>query len=82
MDTEPDIARDSGPFNLREAFAALDLHMARAQKSGNYGLHSDLKKIAEFIATQQERIDDLRAAGGDIVRKILASRESLSKLPL
>lgn len=78
---EPDIARDGGPFNLREALAALDLHKTRAMKAGNYGLHSDLELVAQFIEAQQEQIDALRSARDALIRKLLASRESLSKTP-
>lgn len=78
---EPDIARDGGPFNLREALAALDLHKTRAMKAGNYGLHSDLELVAQFIEAQQESIDAMRAAGGEMVRKAMAARESLTRLP-
>lgn len=81
MDSEPEVARDAGPMNVREAKAALDYHAAKAAKRGDYGCVTDLSCVRDTIDQLVEQIDDLRSAGGDIVRKILASRESLSRLP-
>lgn len=82
--SEPDIERDGGPFSVKEALAALDYHMAIAERaSGQWpmSLHADLTKIAELIERLETDRDELRSAGGDIVRKLLASRESLSREP-
>lgn len=81
MSTEPDIARDAGPFNVREAKAALDYHVAKAAKRGDYGCVCDLQAIAELIDELVEDAEALRSAGGSLVRQVLAAKESLTSLP-
>lgn len=78
---EPDIARDAGTPNVREAKALLDYHVAKAARRGDYGCVCDLQSVAELIDQLVEDAEALRSAGGDMVRKLLASKESLSKLP-
>lgn len=77
MSTEPEVARDGGPLNVREAHAALDLHAARAVKRGDYGCAADLKAAGDVIDQLVERIAELETAGASLVRQVLASRESL-----
>jgi hypothetical protein len=79
--SEPDIARDGGPFSVNEALAALDFHMAKAEKRGDYGCHSDLKLVGDLIETLQECIDELRSAGAEVMRRAMAAKESLTRLP-
>ena len=79
--SEPDIARDGGPFSVNEALAALDYQAARASQRGDYGCHADLEKVSELIETLQECIDELRSAGGEVMRRAMAAKESLTKLP-
>ena len=88
MSTEPDIARDAGPFNVNEALKALDLHKARAAKAGNYGLHADLVKIAELIEDLADKVElaarkaeNLYAGVLETERVAKAAIESLSRLP-
>jgi hypothetical protein len=81
MNTEPDIARDAGPLNIREAKVALDYHAARAAKRGDYGCNAELMAVRDVIDQLVEQIEELRTAGGDVVRKIMASRESLTRKP-
>lgn len=76
-DTEPDIARDAGPLNLREAHAALDLHIARALKRGDDGCAVDLQAVADVLDQYADEIEQLKRAGSSLVRQVLASRESL-----
>ena len=78
--SEPDIARDGGPFSVNEALVSIEYQMARAMNRGDYGLHADLGKYGELIDTLQECIDELRSAGGDLVRNVLAAKESLTRL--
>jgi hypothetical protein len=81
MSTEPDIARDAGPLNAREAKHALDYQASLAAKHGNYGLYADLKACEDVIDQLVKEIETLRTAGGDIVRQIMASKESLTRKP-
>lgn len=75
MDNEPEIARDGGPFNLREALVVLALHSARAAKRGDYGAHSDLAKVSEFIESLiVERATEAR----EMSRAVRASVESFA----
>jgi hypothetical protein len=78
---EPDIARDPGPFNVREAKASLDYHVAKAAKRGDYGAVCDLQAVAELIDELVADADALRSAGGEMVRRALAMRESLTSIP-
>jgi hypothetical protein len=73
--SEPDIARDGGPFNLKEALVALNFHSVKAWKRGDYGAHSDLTKISEFI---ENLIAERAAEAREIARAVRASVESLS----
>jgi hypothetical protein len=81
VNTESEVARDAGPLNVREAKVALDYHAARAAKRGDYGCHAELKAVSDVIDQLVEQIEELRTTGGDVIRKLLASRESLSRPP-
>jgi hypothetical protein len=60
----------------------LELHAERvARQYGEYSFHHDLRMAAQCIRDLAEERDTLRAAGGDLVRQVMAARESLSKLP-
>jgi hypothetical protein len=72
---EPDIARDGGPFNLKEALVALAFHATKAAKRGDYGAHSDLTKVSEFI---ESLIAERAAEAREMVRAVRASVESLA----
>ena len=79
--TDPaDIVRGE-PLNVREAHAALDLHMARAMKRGDGGCYADLHEVAALIDRQAEEIEMLRSAGASLVKNVMAAKESLGKLP-
>ena len=80
-DTEPDTARDDGPMNVREAKAALDYHATKAQKRGDYGCYADLKAVGDVIDQLVEQIELMRSADGDLVRQVMAAKESLTRLP-
>jgi outer membrane murein-binding lipoprotein Lpp len=80
-DTEPKIARDAGPLNVREAKAALDYHAARAQKRGDYGCYTELKAVGDVIDQLVEKVEELNSAGGQLVRLVMAAKESLTRLP-
>lgn len=65
----------------KEAIAVLNLLAARAAKNGNYGLHADLTGAIECIDSLVEQLQQQRDAGAELVRQVMASRESLSKPP-
>lgn len=88
MDSEPDIARDAGPMNVREALAALDFHASKAAKRGDYGCQADLSSVREVLEDLQDRVE--RVIGqivrmqddvSEAQRNVRASIESLSRLP-
>lgn len=82
MDTEDITPTWSDLYTPEQWAAILETHAdLLAKKFGEYSLHSDLRYAAECIRELVGERDALRTAGGDIVRKLLASRESLSKLP-
>jgi nucleotide-binding universal stress UspA family protein len=69
-------------YTAEELAAALDLQAAKlARKHGYYEISAELSHAAECIRDLAERNEELTKAGGDLMRKILAGRESLSKLP-
>jgi hypothetical protein len=79
--TEPEIARDAGPLNVREAKVALEYHAARAAKRGDTGCNAELLAVCDVIDQLAEEIRTLRIGGADLARKVMAGRESLSRLP-
>jgi hypothetical protein len=69
-------------YTAEELAAALDVQAAKlARKHGYYEIAAELRHAAECIRDLAERNEYLTKAGGDLMRKILAGRESLSKLP-
>ena len=78
--TDPaDIVRGE-PLNVREAHAALDLHMARAMKRGDDGCYADLHEVSALIDRQAEEIETLRSAGGQLMRSITEVRREIDGL--
>ena len=80
---EPDIARDAGPLNLREALAVLDYHRVRAAQRGDYACVCDLQSVADLLESlaaaehaysiAQERADELEM-------KLGAARKQVDEL--
>ena len=72
----------SDVYTPEELVAVIRVHACKlAKMSGWYEIAQEFLRAAECIEDLAEQRDQLRAAGGDVVRKILASRESLGKLP-
>jgi hypothetical protein len=82
--TDPEIARDGGPFNIREAKAALDFHIAKATHRGDYGAVSDLQAIADVIdrlVEDHDRLASQLASLAGAALEVRASLETLGKEP-
>lgn len=65
-----------------ELAAALRVHGNRLAKlTGWYEIAQEILQAASCIEDLAEERDQLRAAGGDLVRRVMAARESLTRLP-
>ena len=72
----------SDQYTPDELVAALRMHGNRlAKMTGWYEIAQEILQAASCIEDLAEQRDQLRRAGGDVMRKLMASRESLSKLP-
>lgn len=72
----------SDVYTAEQLVAALRVHANKiAKMHGVYSLAQDILRAAECIEDLAEQRDQLRHAGGDMIRKVLAAKESLSKLP-
>lgn len=81
-DGTPDAPQWHDLYTPEELAAVLDVHALRVAKMhGAYSFASDISRAADCIRDLEQQIDELRSAGGDIVRKLLVSRESLSRKP-
>jgi hypothetical protein len=81
VDTEPEVARDAGALNVREAKVALEYHAARAAKRGDDGCNAELLAVRDVIDQLVETIETLGSNGDDLMRKVLAGQQSLTRLP-
>jgi hypothetical protein len=78
MNTEADIARDGGPFSTQEALVALDFHATKALKRGDTGCYTDLCEVSNLIERLLDDNDELRSAGGKLMRDVMAIKASLN----
>lgn len=74
MNTEPTIARDAGPMNENEAIMTLDWRANQAAHRGDYGLHDDLRKVAELIERMAEARDDMEAEMENLRASLIVAR--------
>lgn len=66
-------------FTAEQLAAAIDLHALKiAKQKGWYEVANDLHAAAECIRDLSDRAETQRAAGAELVRQVLAARESLS----
>ncbi len=69
-------------YTPEELAAALDVQAAKlAKKHGYYEIAAEISAAAECIRDLAEQRDGLSAAGAELVRNVLAAKESLSRLP-
>jgi hypothetical protein len=78
-DGVPDMPTWRDIYTADELVLALEFTSARlAAKHGYYDIADELQSAADCIRDLQEQVDELRKAGADLVRNVMASRESLS----
>lgn len=66
-------------YTPEELAAAIDIHALKLAKlKGWYEIAGDLHAAAECIRDLSDRAETQRAAGAELVRQVLAARESLS----